>query len=71
MGADNGTERSQGHAIFPAGRCSFLADFQMKMRLFDMGIEPTPMTAAEFGKFIAAETAKWAKVVKFAGIKAE
>jgi hypothetical protein len=27
------------------------------------------MTAAAFGKFLADETAKWAKVVKFANIK--
>jgi hypothetical protein len=33
-----------------------------------VGETPTPTTAAEFGKFIATETAKWAKVVKFAGI---
>jgi len=26
---------------------------------------------AEFGKFIASETEKWAKVVKFAGVKAD
>ena len=43
----------------------------MATRLRDMGIEPTPMTAAEFGKFIADETQKWAKVIKFANIKAE
>jgi tripartite-type tricarboxylate transporter receptor subunit TctC len=30
-----------------------------------------PMTPAEFGKFVADETEKWGKVVKFAGIKAE
>jgi len=30
-----------------------------------------PMTPAEFGKFIVAETEKWTKVIKFAGIKAE
>jgi len=29
------------------------------------------MTPVEFGKFIAAETEKWAKVVKFAGVRAE
>jgi hypothetical protein len=30
-----------------------------------------PMTAAEFGKLVAAETEKWGKVVKFAGGKAD
>jgi hypothetical protein len=30
-----------------------------------------PGTPADFGKFIAAETEKWGKVIKFAGIKAE
>jgi tripartite-type tricarboxylate transporter receptor subunit TctC len=29
------------------------------------------MTPAEFEKFIANETEKWGKIVKFAGIKAE
>jgi hypothetical protein len=32
---------------------------------------PTAMTAAAFGTFIADETDKWAKVNKFANIKAE
>jgi hypothetical protein len=30
-----------------------------------------PGSPAEFGKFIAAETAKWAKVIKFSGAKAD
>jgi hypothetical protein len=29
------------------------------------------MTAAQFGKLIEDATEKWAKVVKFAGVKAE
>jgi hypothetical protein len=29
------------------------------------------MTPNEFGNFIADETAKWAKVIKFAGVKVE
>jgi tripartite-type tricarboxylate transporter receptor subunit TctC len=30
-----------------------------------------PMSPQEFGAFIASETEKWTKVVKFANIKAE
>jgi tripartite-type tricarboxylate transporter receptor subunit TctC len=48
-----------------------LADPQLKAKLKDLGGEPMPMTPAEFGKFLADETAKWAKVVKFSGIKAD
>ncbi len=47
------------------------ADPNIKPRLVGLGIEPMAMTPAEFGKFIAAETDKWAKVIKSAGIKAE
>jgi hypothetical protein len=32
---------------------------------------PIPMSPAGFGDLIAAETEKWGKVVKFAGIKPE
>jgi tripartite-type tricarboxylate transporter receptor subunit TctC len=48
-----------------------LADPKMKARLLDLGGTPMPMTPADFGKLIAEETEKWAKVVKFAGIKPE
>jgi tripartite-type tricarboxylate transporter receptor subunit TctC len=49
-----------------------LADHEMKKQLSDIGTQPMPMmTPAEFGEFIVAETAKWGKVVKFAGIKVE
>jgi tripartite-type tricarboxylate transporter receptor subunit TctC len=46
-----------------------LADPQIKARLNNLGGDPMPMTTAEFGQFIAAETDKWAKVIKFAGEK--
>lgn len=46
-----------------------LADPQTKARLVALGAEPMSMSPVEFGKFIAAETEKWAKVIKFAGIK--
>jgi tripartite-type tricarboxylate transporter receptor subunit TctC len=48
---------------------AIITDPEMKTRLLAMGIEPTPMTTTAFGTFIAAETEKWAKVVKFADIK--
>jgi tripartite-type tricarboxylate transporter receptor subunit TctC len=48
-----------------------LADPTMKTRIADLGGSPMPMTPAEFGTFIAEETEKWAKVVKFANVKVE
>ena len=47
-----------------------LADPKMKARIADLGGEAMPLSPAQFGKFIADDTEKWAKVVKFAGIKA-
>jgi len=48
-----------------------LTDSRMKARLADLGAEPMPMTPVEFGKFVADETEKWGKVVKFADIKVD
>jgi tripartite-type tricarboxylate transporter receptor subunit TctC len=48
-----------------------LADPKMKARLADLGGEALPGSSVEFGKFIAEETEKWAKVVKFSGGKAD
>jgi tripartite-type tricarboxylate transporter receptor subunit TctC len=47
-----------------------LADPELKARIKDLGGETMPMTPAQFGTFLAGETEKWAKVVKFAGLKA-
>jgi tripartite-type tricarboxylate transporter receptor subunit TctC len=45
------------------------ADPGLQARLLTIGVVPKAMTPAEFGKFIADETEKWAKVIKFANIK--
>jgi tripartite-type tricarboxylate transporter receptor subunit TctC len=46
-------------------------DPTMKARLADMGVTVLAGSPAKFGKFIADETEKWGKVVRFAGIKAD
>jgi tripartite-type tricarboxylate transporter receptor subunit TctC len=47
-----------------------LADPAIKARLADMGCMVLTGSAADFGKLIAAETEKWGKVIRDAGIKA-
>ena len=46
-----------------------LADPRIRARLADAGGTVLPGSPADFGKLIADETEKWAKVIKFAGIK--
>jgi tripartite-type tricarboxylate transporter receptor subunit TctC len=46
-----------------------LADAGFKERLATIGGEGLPGSPGEFGKHVASETAKWGKVIKFAGIK--
>ena len=46
-----------------------LADPKMKARLADLGGIVFPGSPADFGKFIAEETEKWAKVIRAANIK--
>ncbi len=48
-----------------------LATSETKKRFETEGGEAVQMSSEAFGKFIIAETAKWAKVVKEAGIKPE
>jgi tripartite-type tricarboxylate transporter receptor subunit TctC len=48
-----------------------LADATIKQRLLDLGAVPIPMSSAQFVDMIAAETDKFAKVIKFANIKPE
>jgi tripartite-type tricarboxylate transporter receptor subunit TctC len=46
-----------------------LADPKIKTKLADLGSVPSPMSPAEFKKLIAAETEKWAKVIRTANIR--
>src|ERR1700688_399776 len=46
-----------------------LVDPKIKARLVDLGGTVLPGSPADFGKLIADETEKWAKVVKFSGAK--
>ena len=48
-----------------------IADPGMKARFAAIGGEPLPGSPADFGRLIAEETEKWAKVVRAAGIKPE
>jgi tripartite-type tricarboxylate transporter receptor subunit TctC len=48
-----------------------LADSKLKARFADLGATVFVVSPTDFGKFIADETEKWAKVIKFAGAKAE
>ena len=50
---------------------AFLADPKTKARFSDIGATVLPGSPADFGQLIVDETEKWAKVIKFAGIKAE
>ncbi|MBI3069554.1 MAG: tripartite tricarboxylate transporter substrate binding protein [Betaproteobacteria bacterium] len=50
---------------------AILAKPDIQKKFESQGAETLRMTPAEFGKHIRAETAKWSKVVKQAGIKAE
>ena len=46
-----------------------LGDPRMRDRIIDLGSVPLSLTATEFGKLIADETEKWAKVIRAANIK--
>jgi len=48
-----------------------LADAEMKARFADLGCSVLPGSPAEFGQLIAADTEKWAKVIRTANIKAD
>ena len=68
LGAPAGTPREIVDKL-NKGVTAALADLKIKARILDLGGVPMPMTPAEFGRFLAAETEKWAKVIRAADIK--
>ena len=54
-----------------AETAAILAGAELQKKFESQGAETVSMSPAEFGRFIKAETDKWAKVVEKAGIKAE
>ena len=47
------------------------ADPRMKARIAELGGTPLPGSPADFAKFFASETEKWAEVVKLSGAKVD
>jgi tripartite-type tricarboxylate transporter receptor subunit TctC len=48
-----------------------LGDPKLVAHFAEIGGVPTPMTPEAYGKYIAAETEKWRKVVEFAGVSVD
>ena len=70
IGVPKGTPADVIEILNKALQAAF-ADSATKAKLADTGGAPLPGSAAEFAKLMAAETEKWGRVVKAAGIKAE
>jgi len=58
-------------AILNKSVAAALANPKIQAKLAELGGIPMPMSPAEFGKFIAADTERWAKVVKAANLSVE
>ena len=52
------------------GMIAALADLDIKVRFATLGMLEYPSSSAEFATYIAAETEKWAKVIKTANVTA-
>jgi tripartite-type tricarboxylate transporter receptor subunit TctC len=50
---------------------AILADPAVKKRFAEVGATLISTSPADFGKYVADETEKWGKVVKFSGAKAD
>jgi hypothetical protein len=65
------THWSRSLALAASGSGAVLSDPKLKARLADLGGTPLELSPADFGKLVADETEKWAKVIRAAKIRAE
>ena len=56
------------NTISLAGQPQYPGNLEIEQRLSDLGMPPAPTTREEFDKFIRAQIAQWAQVIKDAGI---
>ena len=70
VGAPKGTPQAVVDRL-NAGIEAALADAAFQKRLIDLGGAALPGSAADFGGYVAAEAAKWRKVIAFAKLKPE
>jgi len=56
-------------AMLNKGVTAGLSDPKVATRIVELGGMPMPLSPDGFGKYVAEETEKWAKVVKFSGAK--
>jgi len=50
---------------------TILKEPEVRDRLVGMGLEPVGSSPADFAAYVKSESAKWGKVIKDAGVKAE
>ena len=70
LGAPHGTPAEIIEKLNQAANAG-LADAQIKARFADLGIPLVTGSPADFGKFVAAETDKWGRVIREANIRLE
>lgn len=68
LGAPAGTPTEVVTRLNEASNAA-IADPKINARLVELGATPLPGSPADFGKLIADETERWAKVVRFSGAK--
>ena len=72
VGFRRAEERAKGnHRQAEPGVNAGLANLKIKTRLAELGGTALAGSPADLSTLIADETEKWAKVIKFAGIKAD